>query len=257
MVDYTAIIGIKDVSVDQLGLALIHRCLSYVRMGQFDQAIADATTLIGLKDISVDQLVIALTIRGRIYGKQGQIENALSDFDAINELEEVSNDLRADGYLLNAELQIEIGKWDGAIEKVDSSLSVGIESEPKYTSSTEDLIAAFFSSYINTSTLEEKVKQLTQLYDQYNAVASLGEGLLEYIGKLSQSDNLHPSTDSLELWSVAWQKAGHEIAAFDLPLKLFNTGIEYLKNGKDESTLLSLNNSDRAILKQALRLVNQ
>jgi hypothetical protein len=64
-----------------------------------------------------------------------------------------------------------------------------------------------------------------------------------------------PASDNLELWAMAWEEAGREQEALRLPLRIFRTGIDFLKaGGKDRGILLDLNQEERKILEQALGL---
>ena len=83
----------------------------------------------------------------------------------------------------------------------------------------------------------------------------MGEVLTEHQGSLYASGEDLPAQDSLERWAPAWEDTVKDVDAFRLPLRIFRTGIDFLKSGgKDHGILLDLNQEERKILEQALNL---
>ena len=88
-----------------------------------------------------------------------------------------------------------------------------------------------------------------------DALAQLGEALTEHLGSLHANTDGLPASDNLESWASAWEEAGEAIDALRLPLRIFRTGIDFLKTGgKDRGILLDLNQEERRLLEQALSL---
>jgi len=135
------------------------------------------------------------------------------------------------------------------------TLERGNENPKSYTGDSSGIIQAFFDSSLNPALRHERAAQLAQVYQQYNALASLGEALIVHLGKLHRDPDKLPTADNLEQWAVAWEEAGQGMDGLRLPLRIFRTGIDFLKmGGKDRGILLDLNQEERRILEQALGL---
>ncbi|MDD9934392.1 MAG: hypothetical protein OXT09_12360, partial [Myxococcales bacterium] len=58
---------------------------------------------------------------------------------------------------------------------------------------------------------------------------------------------------SLEAWGTCWHEAARDKEELTIPLRLFTTGIEYLKT-EDPNVLLNLVDEERRVLANALRI---
>ena len=91
--------------------------------------------------------------------------------------------------------------------------------------------------------------------EAWQRTAELGQALIRHLGGLHANGADLPSPDNLETWASAWEDAGQGIGAFRLSLRLFRTGVDFLKDGgTDRGILLDLNQEERKLLEQAFGL---
>ena len=91
---------------------------------------------------------------------------------------------------------------------------------------------------------------LIELLDTAQHLSFLGDGL---VSSLRFIDNERYTAEAINEWRDLWEELGADYEELKLPLRLFRVGIEYLLQ-KDEAALLDLVESERRIVRQALRL---
>ena len=162
---------------------------------------------------------------------------------------------RVDSHLALAEFRMGDGRWDSAVSALASGLREGNSQDHPYPGNSKYVISTFFESTLTPGIRRKRTRELAQIYRDNNATGQLGEAFVEHLGSLYASGGELPASDSLELWALAWEDAVKDIDAFRLPLRIFRTGIDFLKSGgKDRGILLDLNQEERKILEQALKL---
>lgn len=115
-----------------------------------------------------------------------------------------------------------------------------------------------FSAGRNSESRHEKVSALFEAYQSHQFSPVLGEGLIKHLGWIFQQGAPYPSSDNLEQWYSAWEKATSDTAELGLPLRLLRTGIDFvIGGGEDQTILLHLTSAERKILRQALGLDNE
>jgi tetratricopeptide (TPR) repeat protein len=83
LLDFSAVIAMDEVTVDQRALAVGIRGLTYAMQGDIERALSDYSAIIAMTDLPVVQRAGALSFRGGLYDEQGYIERALSDYSAV------------------------------------------------------------------------------------------------------------------------------------------------------------------------------
>ena len=292
--DFTALINLPNASVDLIAIALNGQGETYRLKGNYDKAIADFNTLIDLSDAPVEQSTMALYNRGVTHLLTGNTEQAEQDFEAILRMEDAPIQTKIEAHLALTEIHIGSGRWDSALSMLTEGLALSSGSHapawepslaapavtgqetvkegiptpergnddkhenntgPTYAANSEDIIKAFFDSGLAPAIRRERARQLAQIYQDYNAIPYLGEALTRHVGSLYRNLENLPASDNLEQWACAWEEAGKDLPAFRLPLRIFRTGIDFLKTGgKDRGVLLDLKQEERRILQQALGL---
>ena len=97
-----------------------------------------------------------------------------------------------------------------------------------------------------TTHLAERLAKLCAIFDQVDAIAYVGEGLVR---TLAGAEISQASSETLDRWQDAWHQVGGEYDKLSLSLRLFDAGIAYLKT-REPGALLDLPVEQRAILEQ-------
>ncbi|NOY71631.1 MAG: AAA family ATPase [Gammaproteobacteria bacterium] len=253
--DCSAVIDLKDAPVDAVAGACLYRGTTYGKLGESEKAITDFSTVIDLTDAPVDIIAEVFFYRGITYRIQNNLEKSEKDFKAVISLENTLIPIRVDAYLFLAEIYMSDGRWDFAILMIDNGLREERNSHDTYSGDSTNIIDVFFKSTFIPRIRQERIRMLVKVYEDNNAIAQLSGALIKHLGVLFTSGEDLPASDNLELWASAWEDTFNNIDESKLPLRIFRTGIDFLKsNGKDHSILLDLNQEEVKILKQAMAL---
>ena len=253
--DYSAVIALPNAPVEPVARALFNRGWTYRQLGESEKALADYSAVIALPNAPVEQVAMALYSRGWTYWQVNDAKHSEHDFEEVRGLIEAPIALRVEAHFALAKICIASGRWDSAISVLAEGLAQGASKEQPYVGDSEDIIAAFFESTLTPGIRRERTRELVRVYRDHNAIHQLGEALTRHLGSLYRTREKLPASDNLELWASAWEEAGRDIEAFRVPLRIFRTGIDFLKaGGKDLTILLDLNQEERRILEQALAL---
>jgi len=257
--DYSAIINLSNAPPETLASALYNRGVMYEKIGEYELAIADFSAVINLPQAPVDQIENALYNRGTIfYWQKNNAKSAEQDFEAILALVGTPLSSRVVVRYNITTICIATGRWDDAISTLAQVLTEDAATEPNYVGNAEYIIAAFFDSSLTPGIRRARTRELAKIYQEHNAIPLLGEALTRHLGLLLRERAELPASDNLELWASAWEEAGRDMHAFKIPLRIFRTGIDFLKTGgKDRGILLNLIQEERRILEQALSLDNE
>ena len=255
MADYSTVIALPDAPVEQVASALLNRGVAYGQLGDQENAMADYSAVIGLPDAPVEQVGKALYNRGVAYCKINNLADAEQYFESVLRLVGVPIESCVDAQLALAQIRIAIGCWEAALATLADGLTQGTRAASHYLGNSVGIVAAFFTSSLAPNIRRERAGELFQVYAAHDALTALGEALTRHLGSIYRAAEGLPTADNLELWATAWEDAGQDNEAFRLPLRLFRTGIDFLKaGGKDRGILLDLNQEERKILEQSLGL---
>lgn len=253
--DYSAVIDLPYALFDHVAKALYNRGVTYGQLGETEKAIDDYSAVIVLPDAPVDQLAKALYNRGITYQEKRQFEQAEQDFNSVDQLAEASIEDKLDAQLALTEIRIATGRWETALATLAEGLTEAGNNEPPYFGDSTDIIHAFFESGLSPAVRQDRARELVKLYAEHKALIALGEALTRQVGKLNNTPENLPASDNLEQWATVWEAAGRGYEELRLPLRIFRTGMDYLKaGGKDRGILLDLNQEERRILQQVLGL---
>ena len=183
-------------------------------------------------------------------GRTDRIAQAYADYSTIIDQDGAPLTDRVDSHLALAEIHIATGRWDEAMMSLTNGLTEGRTASPAYAGDSTDLIGACFDAMLQPALRRERAGRLLQVYRDADALAPLGQALTRHLGRLHAAAE-RPSPDNLETWASAWEEAGKGLDTFRLPLRLFRTGIDFLKTGgTDRGILLNLNQEERKLLEQ-------
>ncbi len=253
--DYTTVIGLPGAPIGPVAVALLGRAASHSIANETRRAIEDYTALIGLANAPVEFVAMALHGRGLDFLQINQKQDALKDFNTLAHLAGAPAKNVVNAYLEVSKLCFRDGRWKEGFDAVEAGLACGANEQPPYLGQASYMIGVFFSAGLSPGARLDKMAQLFEVFRNHQGLAVLGEGLVSHIGSVFRAGAPFPSSDNLEQWASAWEKAGEGVDDFGLSLRLLRTGVEFVKaGGKDTGILLSLLAPERRILEQALGL---
>ena len=255
--EYSRVIELEGVSVNQLAIILNTRAFAFEQQGDRTKAVEDYSRVIELEGIPIDQLARALNDRGLIFRQQGDFTRAAADFKAITEHPRATPGQQVDGYLALAEIHIGQREWGDVFADLESALHRGRDVQPAYTGNTKDIISALYQWVPANKKLAIRIGEIAKIYRCYEAESVLGEALIQHLGDWRNSPSEKPSVEQMGTWKKYWEEACAGMSELDLALRIFRTGIDFLKSPtEDRSILTELNQEERKILKQALGLTD-
>lgn len=251
--------AIKDADdVDGKFYALVARATFHRMFGSSKEAINDYTEIIEMEKRPSDSAVFYRYYRGICYLNVDLYFEAGLDFAAVVAYSNSSNDKVVESYMALAGIQFREGKWDKGFEFIEAALKKGKEIQPANFRATTGPLKALFSNGLDPESRRTKVAQLFRIYQNYQGLSSLGDGLLKHLGELFRSGQPYPFSKDLKQWSLIWEQAAMGNDDFRLPLRLLRTGTDFLiAGGKDEGIILRLTSAEREILKQAFGFVEK
>lgn len=256
--DYTEIVELIGSSIEQKSKALLNRGLVHGQAGDDQQEIADYTTVVELPAAPAMHVAKALRIRGIVYARKGDMQRAKSDFEALINLPIARGIIVINAYLDLAQLYFTEARWHEGLEAIKASLDHGDEPQVAYRGPVADLIDLIFFGGLAPEGRSEKVSELVRIYANHQALPTLGDAVAQHVGRIFRAGEPFPSTDNLEGWASAWEKAAEGWPDFRLSVRLLRTGIDFVKaGGKDPGVLLTLISPEREILRKALGLANE
>jgi hypothetical protein len=153
-------------------------------------------------------------------------------------------------YHLSA-LHISEGEWAAGFQMLEEGLRSGANEQSVQQTSLTNLIQLVFSTGLISSGRREKLAEFCRIHQQYQALTTLGEGVITHLGEIFRKGAPFPATDNLEDWYLAWEEAAKDLPDFRLTLRLLRTGIAFLQaGGQDRGILLDLTAPERRILEQ-------
>jgi tetratricopeptide (TPR) repeat protein len=256
--DFTAVLGMSAASCEQIAMALVGRGVAHEHEGDTQRAIDDFTTAIGLSSIPVDMVAKALFCRGVAHYQARRMQDSQSDFESLLLLPNAPVNTVVDAHLALAELHSTQGRWDEGFQALDAGVERGTKTQPPYYPSAADVVGAIFAAGLAAEGRREKAGAIFAIYRKHNALAVLGEAVVQHIGTVFRTGEPFPSGDNLEGWASAWEKAAEGVDEFRLSIRLLRTGVNFVKSGgQTPSVLLDLTSAERAILRQAFGLPDE
>jgi len=253
--DFNAIIDMKGASTEEVSHALYNLGVAHGALGETENEITDYSAVINLVGAPVEQVMLSLHNRGIAYLVLDEIKKSNKDFEAVIKLEDAPIPLRVDSYILLAATHINHGRWNPAITAITHGLTAGRRPARPYLGSASHVIRSFFEVTLTPKIRRNRIKELIQTYNANGAISQLSEALTSHLGELYKCKHELSISNDLESWVSGWEKAGKEIDGLRLPLRIFRTGVDFLKSGGDDhGILLNLNQEERKILEQVLDL---
>ncbi|QSA99653.1 tetratricopeptide repeat protein [Methylomonas sp. EFPC1] len=253
--DFDSVVELYGVSPEMIARAHWNRGRALRLLGDFVGAISANTLAIEFSEKSPVSMASALFSRGLLNSLADRLEDAKRDYARILTIENLPDDLFADAHFALALVSFALGSWtEGMARLVDGLGKLAADCQPEDALFT-GIVGFVYTSSISTAARKQRIAELAQIFVQFDASNYLGEALIRHLGNLHRDPEETPSPDNLEQWYSAWEAAGAGCEALKLPLRLLRTGIDFLKTGaQDRSVLLDLNQEERQILAQTFDL---
>jgi tetratricopeptide (TPR) repeat protein len=176
--------------------------------------------------------------------------------DRSGGLEDIRHALHLDpGYREAAEvlarLLVREDKWDEAWKALAEPFRHEGANPPKRRDQSElpAFLATVFWCTLDCHVLVERVRQVLDIYAHEQALAYLGDALMQSLRELDDEEDW----EALDVWSAAWREEIRRFTELTLAGRLFGVGVRYVRT-KDERVLLDLVQEERSILRDLFRL---
>jgi tetratricopeptide (TPR) repeat protein len=149
-----------------------------------------------------------------------------------------------------AETLAAIGDWEGAFQMLYDRFIQFPMPRRILRWSCEDFIYVLMLSSMDQSIWKQRIARLIELCIETDALNHLGNGLVQSL-RLIPSDLV--GQEILTTWLQVWQEVGKPYPEMELPLRLYEVGLRYLRS-KEEKVLFDLLQEERRILRDLFRL---
>ncbi len=245
--DYSTVIEMEEAPIDMKARALANRGYVYDQLNESDKAIADYTVVIEMEEGPIDWKAWALANRGIHYRNLLQFDLSLDDVMAIIEMADVSSSIRTVAFFNIPVTMIAIRSLDESIGSIQRAFAEG-DAGTAYYGGTPRYILQMILSREHHS-WPEYIEKLIPVYAEYEALDSLGSGLMESIIYL---DSGSYSELQLDTWDSAWQKFGVEHDELSISLSALTAAVQVIRTGKDRA-LFNLPLEVRQIVRPLLK----
>lgn len=122
--DYTAVVNKQGSRVELRAKALLNRGVTQGHTGNTQQALDDFTAVINLPDVTDDHLAMALFNRGVAHFKSGEMKSAIDDFTAVLGLPGVPVNQRANTLHNRGFTHRQLGDMERAIDDFNAAITL-------------------------------------------------------------------------------------------------------------------------------------
>jgi tetratricopeptide (TPR) repeat protein len=112
---WTAAIQMDQAPMEDIGIALLHRCMELTELNETAAALADVDRIIDSLDATESLKAAAMLQRGMIFGRQGEVTRQLTDFTSVVEMEGLPVERVAEALLLRADAYSRNSQSESAI----------------------------------------------------------------------------------------------------------------------------------------------
>ncbi|ANE55136.1 winged helix-turn-helix domain-containing protein [Methylomonas sp. DH-1] len=253
--DFVSVTELYGVSSESIARAHYNRGIALRRLGDLAGAIAAFTMVIELSEKAPETLANALYNRSFLYFLADRLEDAERGYSSILYIENLPDDLSTNSHFALALVNFMQGRWTEGMTRLAGGLSkLTADSQPEEALFTA-MVGFVYTGSLSTIIRKQCIAELVYVFEQHYASNFLGEALVRLLGTIHRDPDETPSPDNLEQWYSAWEAAGAGYETLKLPLRLLRTGIDFLKTGaQDRSVLLDLNQEERQILAQTFAI---
>ena len=241
-------------------IACFVRGVAHLVSGKTQESIENFSQSISFSASKGALFISSLFYRSYAYMVIGS-DKAKDDLEELLRLEDLEADMRVGALYSLVYIHISKGLWEKGLPLLNNALEIEndrndiVLAEP--SAGLNHIIQAQFTTSSSHKSKVEKFKGLRDVYQNNGKLLTLGFGIINHLGSLYREKKAVPPSETLEAWYQCWEEASEGAEELALPLRLMRTGIDFLKQGgTDESILLTLTSPEREILRQALGLSN-
>jgi tetratricopeptide (TPR) repeat protein len=216
--------------------------LTLTLMGHYNEAIDSLDQSLSLNPDHIG----ALNFKGIVLAELRRYEESLHFFKIANAL-----DLKATESISDyAEVLISLNLWDEGIVVLGKALRTSLNQDDYYIG-LDRVIPSLLCNIQSINAWQIRIVSLVELFDKYDAVAAVGEGLTQSI-----TDLVSPIiNDAIATkWLEVWQQVVGDRPEFQLPLRLLKTAVRYKQTPNDPRVLLELPIEERKLLEPLLEI---
>jgi tetratricopeptide (TPR) repeat protein len=224
--------------------AWYNRGVALFKLGRLEEAIACFDQALQIKPDKDE----AWYIRGYTLFKLGRYEEALASWERAIELGNQSSDV----FFNRAIVLLALNRWDEGITTLNNALNCLTDGKEPSADDTELIIRNLFNSTQDAANWKTRLTSLITLYEKYQAISALGQGLVRSIPMLMSE---MVSDKAAQKWLEVWQELGSNYTEFQIPLRLLDAAVRY-REKSDKRVLLELPIEERKLLKLLLAREN-
>ena len=260
VIELSSLILRDDISERYKHEYIYKRSLGYSELECIDLQIKDLTFLINnTPKTSVDFLRKYYFYRGSAYLIIEDREGGKKDFEEIIRIGSGKKCTKEEFgiFVLCALIAMQNSNWAESFSILKAALEKALSSKLEYRMFIPIVVKHLFGYAKEMVGIEREVlvQGLLKVYMDNSLILELVEELIAHLGILLREGGCLPENEILEGWATEWEAALSSYPEVSISLRIFRTGIEFLKaGGEDRSVLLSLHQEERRILEQVFQL---
>ncbi len=183
--------------------------------------------------------------RGAVLNYLGRYDEALASYDKASALSSEQISFVDFG---RAEALLALNRWDEGGKALDEALHRFARADDPDVGDTRALVRNLFTGTHDAATWRTRIMTLVGLYDKYEVLSALGQGL---VGSISALTSPTVSDAATRMWRNIWQELAGNRKEFELPLRLLDAAVRY-RETHDPRILLGLPVEERKLLEPFL-----
>jgi tetratricopeptide (TPR) repeat protein len=251
--DVTSLLNDENKPVEEKAGYLFLRSESYKELNCKDEQLSDLTKIVEMKGVPEDVLLPALFARGSLLIEAGDYRSAVDhDFKRILDGDFEFTSINYTTLVFYALLNIGSDQWEGAEKQIEILSSKAQDYPEGFIEALEVIIQVVFTEMSGRS---EVIKEFSKILGKRDQILVLLDELIAHLGRLFLNTGTLPDSSLMDSWINNWEAALSSYPEASISLRIFRTGVEFLKSGgEDRSVLLSLHQEERRILEQVFQL---
>jgi hypothetical protein len=194
--------------------------------GESEKEIADYSAVIEMKEASVDQRAMALVNRGIASWQSEQFEISLNDFTAVTEMNDVSSSTRTIALFYIPEAMIPIKSLPESVESLRRAFVEGDPETRGYGGTPRDILRMIIGR--EPHSWAGFVEALVPIYAEYGALSTLGSGLTQSITALDSSEYSESQLDwwnsSWQRFGAEFDELSIALSALNAAIQVIKSG---------------------------------
>jgi tetratricopeptide (TPR) repeat protein len=147
-----------------------------------------------------------------------------------------------------------LNRWDEGIQSLKDALDRLTDGEKPPSEDIEIIIRNLLNNTQNLKHWKSRIKTLLEIFDRYEFVSVLGQGIIKNIPALMSE--MVVSDKAAQTWLETWQELTGDRPEFQIPLRFLNTAVRYKQTKGDRRVLLELAIEERSLLEPLLERDN-